>query len=135
MADAPAFAWRSLSLAMNPIGETMRKRCYVLFGILALIWAAGPTMAVPAEAAELYVPRAYKARPAHLFSYPYGGTYLRVDLAKRRLGYPYVGYYYGNYYAPTYAYSYAPAYWNYYDPFYRDYSSGCYPSRRCPGSL
>jgi hypothetical protein len=134
MADGP-FAWLSLSLPMNPLEKNMRKRSYVLFGILALISAAGLTMAVPAEAAELYVPRAYKARPAHLFSYPYGGTYLRVDLARRRLGYPYVGYYYGNYYAPTYAYSYAPAHWNYYDPFYRDYSSGCYPSRRCPGSL
>jgi hypothetical protein len=91
----------------------MRKRWYILFGILALIAAAGPTMAVPAEAAELYVPRAYKARPAHLFSYPYGGDYLRVDLARRRLGYPYVGFYYGNYYARASAYSYAPGYWNY----------------------
>jgi len=117
----------------------MRKRCNVLFGILALIAAAGPTVAVPAEAAELYTPRPYKAVREHLFSYPYGGTYLRVDLAKRRLGYPYVGFYYGNYYAPTYAYSYAPPYWNYYDPFYRDYysgySSGCFPARRCPRSL
>jgi hypothetical protein len=135
MADGPAFAWLSLSLPMNPLEKNMRKRSYVLFGILALIAAAGPTMAVQAEAAELYAPRPYKVVREHLFSYPYGGTYLRVDLAKRRLGYPYVGYYYGNYYAPTYAYSYAPAYWNYYDPFYRDYSSGCYPSRRCPGSL
>jgi hypothetical protein len=119
--------------------KNMRKRCNVLFGILALIAAAGPTMAVPAEAAELNAPRAYKAIRERLFSYPYGGTYLRVDLAKRRLGYPYVGFYYGNYYAPTYAYSYGPAYWNYYDPFYRDYysgySSGCVPSRRCPRSL
>src|SRR5262245_29524431 len=112
----------------------MRKLCNVLFGTLALI-AAGPTAAVPAEAAELYAPRAYKAVREGLFSYPYGGTYLRVDLAKRRLGYPYVGSYYGNYYAPTYAYSHAPAYWNYYDPFYRDYytgyRTGCLPSRRC----
>lgn len=112
----------------------MRKSCNALFGILALTWVCGATMAVPTEAAELYVPSAYKAMPARLFSYPYGGTYLRVDLAKRRLGYPYVGSYYGNYYAPTYAYSYAPAYWNYYDPFYQDYygsySSGCYRARR-----
>jgi hypothetical protein len=117
----------------------MRKRCSVPFGILALISAAGPTIAMQAEAAELYAPRSYKAVREPLFSYPYGGTYLRVDLARRRLGYPYVGYYYGSYYAPTYAYSYAPGYWNYYDPFYRDYysghSSGCFPSRRCPRSL
>jgi hypothetical protein len=46
--------------------------------------------------------------PARLFSYPYGGDYLRVDYARRRFGYPYVGFYYGNYYAPDYAYSYAP---------------------------
>jgi hypothetical protein len=115
--------------------KKMRKCSNVLFGVLALISAAGLPMAVPAEAAEQYIPRPYKATPAYLFSYPYGGTYLRVDLAKRRLGYPYVGFYYGNYYAPTYAYSHAPAYWNYYDPFYRDHyagsSSGCYPSRRC----
>ena len=51
-----------------------------------------------------------KAMPAHLFSYPYAGTYLRVDYAKRRFGYPYVGSYYGNYYAPAYAYSYVPPY-------------------------
>ena len=120
---------------MNPPERNMHKSCNALFGILALTWVCGATMAVPTEAAELYVPSAYKAMPARLFSYPYGGTYLRVDLAKRRLGYPYVGSYYGNYYAPTYAYSYAPAYWNYYDPFYRDYygsySNGCYRTRRC----
>ena len=136
MAERPACTWVLPSLLMNaPLEKNMHMRCKVLFGILALIAAAGPTMAVQAEAAELYAPRPYKVVREHLFSYPYGGTYLRVDLARRRLGYPYVGYYYGNYYAPTYAYSYAPAYWNYYDPFYRDYSSGCYPSRRCPGSL
>ena len=117
----------------------MRKSCNALFGILALTWVCGATMAVPTEAAEVYAPGAYKAMPSRLFSYPYGGTYLRVDLAKRRLGYPYVGSYYGNYYAPTYAYSYAPAYWNYYDPFYRDYygsnRSGCYRARRCSRPL
>jgi len=47
-----------------------------------------------------------------LFSYPYGGTYLRVDYAKRRFGYPYVGSYYGSYYAPRYYYDYrSPYYW------------------------
>jgi peptidoglycan/xylan/chitin deacetylase (PgdA/CDA1 family) len=86
----------------------MRKSCNVLVGILALTSASGATTAVPTEAAELYVPSAYKAMPARLFSYPYGGTYQRVDYARRRFGYPYVGFYYGNYYAPDYAYSYAP---------------------------
>jgi hypothetical protein len=117
----------------------MRKSCNALFAIMSLTCVCGAIIAVPTEAAELYIPSVHKAMPAHLFSYPYGGTYLRVDLAKRRLGYPYVGFYYGNYYAPTYAYSHAPAYWNYYDPFYRDYyggyRSGCYPSRRCPHTL
>ena len=50
--------------------------------------------------------------PERLFSYPYGGTYLRVDYAKRRFGYPYVGSYYGSYYAPRYYYDYrSPYYW------------------------
>jgi hypothetical protein len=112
----------------------MRKSCNALVGILALTSASGATTAVPTKAAELYVPSAYKAMPARSFSYPYGGTYLRVDYARRRFGYPYVGFYYGNYYAPDYAYSYAPPYWNYYDPFYPSYygySSSCYRSRRC----
>lgn len=117
----------------------MRKSCNVLFGIVALTLVSGARMVVPSEGAELYVPGAQKAMQPRLFSYPYGGTYLRVDLAKRRLGYPYVGVYYGNYYAPDYAYLYAPPYWNYYDPFYRDYyagyRSGCYRSRRCAGSM
>ena len=88
----------------------MRKSRNTLFGILALTLACETTTAVPTEGAELYVPSAYKAMPAHLFSYPYAGTYLRVDYAKRRFGYPYVGSYYGNYYAPAYAYSYVPPY-------------------------
>ena len=54
----------------------------------------------------------YKAVPERLFSYPYGGTYLRVDYAKRRFGYPYVGSYYGSYYAPRYYSDYrSPYYW------------------------
>ena len=105
---------------------------------MSLTCLSGPIMAVPTGAAELYT-SVHKATPGHLFSYPYGGTSLRVDLSKRRQGYPYVGFYYGSYYAPTYAYSHAPAYWNYYDPFYRDYyggyRSGCYLSRRCPRTL
>jgi hypothetical protein len=100
----------------------MRKSYNALVGFLALLSASGPMTAVPTEAAETYVPNAYKAMPARLFSYPYGGTYLRVDYARRRFGYPYVGFYYGNYYAPDY------------DPFYPSYygySSSCYRSRRC----
>jgi hypothetical protein len=124
---------------MNPLERDMRNSCNTLFGIVALTLVSGASMVVPSEAAELYVPGAQKAMQPRLFSYPYGGTYLRVDLAKRRLGYPYVGFYYGNYYAPDYAYLSAPPYWNYYDPFYRDYyagyRSGCYRSRRCAGSM
>ena len=56
----------------------------------------------------------YKAVPERLFSYPYGGTYLRVDYAKRRFGYPYVGSFYGSYYAPRYYYG----YWNYRSSYY-----------------
>jgi hypothetical protein len=112
----------------------MRNSRNAVLGILALTSASVATTALPTAAAELYVRSAYKAVPARLFSYPYGGTFLRVDYARRRLGYPYVGLYYGNYYAPDYAYSYAPPYWNYYDPFYPKfygYSSGCYRSRPC----
>jgi hypothetical protein len=119
---------------MNPLERDMRKSCNALFGILVLTLVSGVTTPVPTEAAELYVRSAYKAMPARLLSYPYGGTYLRVDYARRRLGYPYTGFYYGNYYAPDYAYSYAPPYWNYYDPFYPSYygySSNCYRSRPC----
>jgi hypothetical protein len=125
---------------MNPSEGNMRKSCNALFGILALILAFWATMTGSSEAVDLYVPSAYKAMPVTAsFSYPYGGTYLRVDLAKYRLGYPYVGLYYGSYYAPDYAYYNAPAYWNYYDPFSRDYyggySSNCYRYRRCSRSL
>jgi hypothetical protein len=117
----------------------MRNSRNALFGILALTSASGATTALPTEGAELYIRSAYKAVPAPLFSYPYGGTYLRVDYARRRLGYPYPGYpyaglYYGNYYPPDYAYSYAPPYSNYYDPFYpsyHGYSRNCYRSRAC----
>jgi hypothetical protein len=119
---------------MNLLERDMRKSCNALFGILVLTLVSGVTTPVPTEAAELYVRSAYKAMPARLLSYPYGGTYLRVDYARRTLGYPYTGFYYGNYYAPDYAYSYAPPYWNYYDPFYPSYygySSNCYRSRPC----
>jgi len=78
----------------------MRKTRNALLGILTMM--SGAILAVPTEAAERYIPNVhhYKAVPERLFSYPYGGTYLRVDYAKRRFGYPYVGSYYGSYYAP-----------------------------------
>src|SRR5262245_26118722 len=116
----------------------MRKSRNTLFGILALILACETTTAVPTEGAELYGRVYDNALHAPLVSYAYCGTYLRVDFAKRRFGYPYVGSYYGNYYAPAYAYSYVPPYWNYYDPLYPSYygySSTCYRSRRCSRSL
>jgi hypothetical protein len=112
----------------------MRNSRNALFGILALTLALVATTALPTEGAELYVRSAYKAVPGPLFSYPYGGTHLRVDYARSRPGYPYVGLYYGNYYAPDHAYSYPPRYRNYYDPFYPRYyghSSSCYRSRPC----
>jgi hypothetical protein len=97
----------------------MRNSRNALFGILALTSALGATTALPTEGAELYVRGAYRAVPGPLFSYPYGATYQRVDYARRRYGYPYVGLPYGSYY---------------YDPFYpsyHGYSSNCYRSRPC----
>ena len=90
----------------------MRKTRNALLGILTMM--SGAILAVPTDAAERYIPGGYfyKAGPERLFSYPYGGTYLRVDYAKRRFGYPYVGSYYGSYYAPRYYYDYrSPYYW------------------------
>jgi hypothetical protein len=101
----------------------MRNSRNALFGILALTSASVTTTALPTEGAELYGRRAYKAVPGPLFSYPYGATYQRVDYARRRPGYPYVGLTYGNYYAP-----------DYYDPFYPSYYGyrrNCYRSRPC----
>jgi len=51
---------------------------------------SGAVLAVPIEAAERYIPGVYfyKAGPERLFSYPYGGSYLRR--AKRSFGNPYV---------------------------------------------
>jgi hypothetical protein len=73
----------------------MRKTSNALLGILTMM--SGAILAVPTEAAERYVPgvHLYKAVSERLFSYPYGGTYLRVDYARRRFGYPYVGFYTG----------------------------------------
>src|SRR5262249_39040737 len=92
---------------LNPMERTMRKTRNALLGILTMMF--GSILAVPTEAAERHH---YKAVPERLFSYPYGGTHLRVDYAKRRFGYPYVGSYYGSYYTPRYHYGYrAPYYW------------------------
>jgi hypothetical protein len=62
---------------------------------------SGTIPAVPTEAADRYIPgvNLYKAVPERLFSYPYGGSYLKT--AKRSFGDPYVNPYYGNYYAPS----------------------------------
>jgi hypothetical protein len=81
-------------------GEDMRKTRNALLGILTMM--SGAILAVPTDAAERYISGGYiyEAGPERLFSYPYGGTHLRVDYAKRRFGYPYVGPYYGSYYAP-----------------------------------
>jgi hypothetical protein len=76
----------------------MRKTRNALFGILTMM--SGAILAVPTEAAERYIPSVplYKAVPERLFSYPYGGSYLKR--AKRAFGNPYVNPYYGSYYAP-----------------------------------
>jgi hypothetical protein len=57
----------------------MRKTRNALLGILTMM--SGAILAVPTDAAERYIPGGYfyKAGPERLFSYPYGGTYLRVD--------------------------------------------------------
>jgi hypothetical protein len=103
----------------------MRKTRNALLGILTLTSVSGATLAVPAEAAEQYVPRGYKAVPDR--SYPYGGSYLRR--AKRSFGNPYVNPYYGSYYAPEDYYNYwayyAPYYWNFYGG--ASYGYGCLP--------
>ena len=90
----------------------MRKIRKALLGILTMMSAA--ILAVPTEAAERYIPGVYfyKAGPERLFSYPYGGSYLRR--AKRSFGNPYVNPYYGSYYAPQYYYG----YWNYDSSYY-----------------
>ena len=80
-------------------------------GVIAIVMS-GAILAVPIEAAERYIPGVYvyKAVPERLFSYPYGGSYLRR--AKRSFGNPYVNPYYGSYYAPVDYYN----YWAYYVP-------------------
>jgi hypothetical protein len=134
MAAGRTFLTFGTSAECTLLEMAMRNSRNALFGILALTSASGATTVLPTEGAELYVRGAYKAVPTRLFSYPYGATYQRVDYARRRYGYPYVGLYYGNYYAPDHAYSYPPPYWNYYDPFsssYYGYTRNCYRSRPC----
>jgi len=72
----------------------MRKIRKALLGILTMM--SGAILAVPIEAAERYIPGVYfyKAGPERLFSYPYGGSYLRRG--KRSFGTPYVNPYYGS---------------------------------------
>src|SRR5215472_17183709 len=72
---------------LNRTERTMRKTRNALLGILTMM--SGAILTVPTEAAEQYIPSVhlYKAVPERLFSYPYGGTHLRVDYAKRRFGY------------------------------------------------
>src|SRR5262249_19947641 len=72
--------WETLSHATGHRTErTMRKTRNALLGILTMM--SGAILAVPTEAAERYIPSVhlYKAAPERLFSYPYGGTHLRVD--------------------------------------------------------
>ena len=93
----------------------MRKIRKALLGILTMM--SGATLAVPTGATERYIPGVYyKAGPERLFSYPYGGSYLRR--AKRSFGNPYVNPYYGSYYALADYYNYwayyVPPYWNFY---------------------
>jgi hypothetical protein len=103
----------------------MRNTRSGLLGVLILVIASGITLVHQIQAAELHPARVYQAVPKRSFNYPYGGSYLYgTYYARRLLGSPYVGFYYGNYYGPYYANLYDPYYTNYYDPFlYR--SDGC----------
>jgi hypothetical protein len=91
----------------------MRKTRNALLGILTMM--PGTIPPAPAEAAERYIPGSYvhNAGPDRLFSYPYGGSYLKR--AKHSFGNPYVNPYYGSYYASRYYYDYG----NYHSPYYR----------------
>jgi hypothetical protein len=89
------------------------------------------------NAAELRATRAYHVGPKRSLNYPYGGSYLYGTYsARRQLGVPYIGSYYGNYYGPYYANLYDPYPYNYYDPFlYSSGVGGCIDHlRACPRS-
>jgi len=63
----------------------MHKTRNALLGVLTMM--SGAILAVPTDAAERYnIPGGYvyKAGPERLFSYPYGGTYLRVDYSRSK---------------------------------------------------
>jgi hypothetical protein len=96
----------------------MRNTLTVLLGALIVV-----SLVLQTEAAELRATRVYRVSPKRSLNYPYGGSYLYGTYsARRELGVPYVGFYYGNYYGPYYANLYDPVPFNYYDPFL--YSSG-----------
>jgi hypothetical protein len=100
-----------------------------LLGVLILVAVSETTLVLPTGAAELRPARFYEAVPKRSFSYPYGGSYLfGTYYARRLLGSPYVGSYYGSYYGPYYTNLYDPYYINYYDPF-------LYPSSGCAGRI
>src|SRR4051812_2433106 len=64
--------------------------------------SVGPSVTAPTKAAEMYMRDAHKALPKRSLNYPYGGTYVDISHAKRSFSYPYVGFYYGNYYGDPY---------------------------------
>ena len=86
-----------------------------VLGILILSSVCG--LAVPTEAAELYIPGAHEALAMRPFTFVYGGSYLDNYYAKRSLVSPY-GFSFGDYYDP------------YYRNYYR-YSSFPYRDYRC----
>jgi hypothetical protein len=109
----------------------MRKAIGVMLGALVLM-----SLVLQTEAAELRAGRVYHVGPKRSLNYPYGGTYLYgMHSARRQLGVPYVGFYYGNYYGPYYANLYDPVPFNYYDPFLNRPGVGGCGAPPCPRSI
>jgi hypothetical protein len=108
----------------------MRNILGIVLGALILLSPLPQT-----EAAELRSARVYHG-PKRSFNYPYGGSHLYGTYsARRQLGVPYVGFYYGDYYGPYYANLYDPYPYNYYDPFLYSSGVGCVGHLRpCPRS-
>jgi hypothetical protein len=77
----------------------MRNTRDALLGTLALTSVCG--LAVPIQAAELYIPRAHEAVARRPFTFIYGASYLDNYYAKRSLVSPY-GFSFGSYYPPYY---------------------------------
>ena len=77
----------------------MRSTRNALLGLLSLTSVCG--LAVPAEAAELYIRGAHEAVVRRPFTFIYGASYLNNYYAKRSLVSPY-GFSFGSYYAPYY---------------------------------